>query len=78
MVTVAYLLGRGSGKMIDDVPLTRKDKDKLADLYFEIPRYEAFRLCRHLRDKVVKKPEAKKYLTRVMRHLKNDDPTMAR
>lgn len=36
----------------------------------ELHRYEAFRLVRHIRDKVCKSAYFKKYLTRVIKKLK--------
>lgn len=40
------------------------------DERLEIHRYQAFRLCRHIRDAVCKDREGKKLLTRVMRRLR--------
>lgn len=51
-----------------------KEQEKLnLDDRAEIARYEAFRLCRKLRDKDCKNAEARKFLTRVMRQLKAMD-----
>jgi hypothetical protein len=41
------------------------------DERLEIGRYLAFRRCRHIRDAVCKDREGKKYLTRVMRRLRD-------
>ena len=44
---------------------------RLENDWYLTNQYRAFRLIRHLRDNTVRDPEAKKFMTRVMRRLRN-------
>lgn len=53
---------------------SKRDKEQLGmDTIYEVYRYETFRNVRHIRDKVCTNREGKKYLTRVMKRLREPE-----